>query len=131
MPSAFDTLAAAFGVPALIEHHKECAEYRPPQESGLPAFSVDGILHKEHGDQEYSDDGNLIKVVRMEFDCPTIALTDHMIFELQRQATVFARGVEWVMDMVRSHWSPSSVTLGLVRRQISRFEEMENHGSVR
>ncbi len=114
----------------LEEQSPRCAvtvEYTPPYCSPI---EFEGLLISNDGGMEYSESGDVQKVVRAVAKVKTSCLIEKGVTELQRMAIVTIDEKVWAIDLPRSKWGPELVRLGLIRREISRHQEMESHGSV-
>jgi hypothetical protein len=95
------------------------------------SFGIIAIASTESSSSSYdSDSGDAVKAARLAIQVPTDALVANGITGLERKAIVTVQEREWTMDMERSKWAPAKVTLGLMRREITRHEEMEVRGTL-
>ena len=111
--------------PALMEAlgDPDALRYSPPNRE---PFTVDAILGKQRAVQQYSDQGDLVKVLTATVQIQTSDLVRQGVTGLELMAKVDAYGVDgWSIRLETSVWGPGLVTLGLERRLIAHHNPME------
>lgn len=120
-----DLMHAATEVLTAVQGEPSAVVYRSPGGQPFPWRGAScGAIHGWHEDQ--LDGGDMLKVFRLAVTGPTADLVAGGVSTLERDAIVEAVGyTDWTVSLAESTWGPNLVRLMLVRRPISRHENME------
>lgn len=121
-----DLMAAGAELQSIIQGdsgESVAIEYRSP---AAPKFKWTGSsVGAVRGGVQMLDNGDVLKVSRRKIKGPTSVLVANGVKQLERDATAVVDGLEWAVDLEESSWGEFWVSLELVRRPISRHEEMQ------
>ncbi len=94
------------------------------------SFSWAVIIGAERGGELYETNGDLVKVIRRSVKGDYATMAANKITDIQRNATVTIEGNDWSIDVPECSFRNPLVRLGLIRKLITRHQEMEARGTV-
>jgi len=120
MRAATDLLVAVQG-----ESGEAAVLVRPP---GREPFRWEGSsVGAQTPSVDFRPNGDVVRVFRSTVQGPTAVLVAHGVTQFERDTVFDVDGREWSLDGPQSSWGTSIVRFALVRKPISRHEEMEYH----
>ncbi len=103
------------------------ATYKTPEGS---EFEWKVLPGQTRGGESYDESTDTVKTIRASLYGSRRDLRAAGVNDLQRNARITIDEITWAIELQESHFGAELVRLGLVRKLITRHQEMESHGAV-